>query len=71
MVTRKGKKMRLSSGVFCFQIIVLVVSLICYVGNVIRLVKCDFEPSYKAEILYGAGLFVPTFYITVFMDLEK
>lgn len=29
-----------------------------YVLNVVALVQCDFEPSYKAEIIHGIGIVV-------------
>ena len=53
------------------QVVFGVVTLGCYIGNIVRFAKCDFEPSYRAEVLYGIGLALPTFYVTVFMDLEK
>lgn len=27
-----------------------------YVQGVVKFVKCDFEPDYKAEIVYGVGI---------------
>jgi hypothetical protein len=41
-----------------------------YVGNIVRLCNCDFEAPYKAEIIYGAGIFTPTFLATAFLDIE-
>lgn len=30
-----------------------------YVKNIIHLCQCDFEPKYKAEVLYGVGTCAP------------
>ena len=38
--------------------------------NLYRFVKCDFEPSYKAEIIHGIGLFTPTFLVTAWIPIE-
>ncbi|MCP5006559.1 MAG: hypothetical protein GY941_21855 [Planctomycetes bacterium] len=50
--------------------VIVVLTLGCYIGNVIRLSRCDFEPSYKAEILYGIGLVSPTFYVSAFVSID-
>jgi len=42
-----------------------------YVRNAVRFVSCDFEPSYKAEVMYGVGLILPTFLASAFMDFGK
>jgi hypothetical protein len=39
--------------------------------NIYRLAKCDFEPSYKAEVIYGLGVLTPTFIVTAWMELEN
>ena len=41
-----------------------------YVKCVIKLVKCDFEPSYKAEIIYGAGCFTGLGGIIGWIDVQ-
>ncbi len=41
-----------------------------WVKNLIRFTECDFEPSYKAEVIHGIGLFTPVFVVTAWMDLE-
>ena len=40
-------------------IIFALVLVVGYVSNFVGFVKCDFEPSYKAEIIRGIGIFVP------------
>ena len=45
--------------------------LVAWPLNIYRLATCDFEPSYKAEVIYAIGLFTPTFIITAWMDLEE
>lgn len=32
---------------------------VSWIINVIKLCMCDFEPSYKEEIIHGVGAFVP------------
>lgn len=36
-----------------------------------KLTQCDFEPSYKAEIIYGVGLVTPISVITGWMDFGR
>jgi len=43
----------------------------CWAQNLHKFSQCDFESSYKAEILYGMGLFTPTFVVSAFMDFGK
>ena len=58
-------------NILVIQAVFLIITLGCYVGNIARLVKCDWEPSYKAEVIYGVGVIAPTFYVTAFLDLES
>jgi hypothetical protein len=45
-------------------------SLASWGVNLYRFCNCDFEAPYKAEILYGIGIFSPTCVVTAWMDLE-
>lgn len=36
--------------------IVYILLLVGYVKNIVKLTKCDFEPTYKAEVLHGVGV---------------
>ena len=49
----------------------LVFMMTSFLMNIYRLASCDFEPSYKAEVIYAIGIFCPTFIVTAWMDLEK
>ncbi len=63
----------MQKGFTLIEVLVLVFILFVigtYAANVVRLFSCDFEEPYKAEICYGAGLFLPTFPVTAFMDIE-
>lgn len=40
----------------CFTTVFYILVIIGYVMNVVKFCKCDFEPSYKAEIIYGIGI---------------
>ena len=51
-------------------VMVFVFGIIPYVMNVVRLVSCDFKAPYKAEAVYGIGLFTPTYLITGFMSID-
>lgn len=42
-----------------------------YVQCVVKFVKCDFKPSYKAEIVYGVGLVTGLGGIVGWMDVGK
>lgn len=57
-------------------LLILSCSFIVYVPvswgvNVYRLIQCDWEESYKGEVIYGLGLFTPTFLFTAWMDLDS
>jgi hypothetical protein len=60
--------MKLLSVVYAFVFLFIVVG---YVQCVVKFVKCDFEPSYKAEIVYGVGLFTGLGGIVGWMDVGK
>lgn len=55
-----------------FQIIVMCIVLYmagAWIGNVVKLVKCDFEAPYKEEVIYGMGvLFAPLSAVTVWYE---
>ena len=57
-------------SVFIFQLLFTMAVFGAWGVNAYKFSKCDFEPSYKAEILHGLGLFIPTFIVTAFMDIE-
>jgi len=38
---------------------------VCWIVNIIQLINCDFEPSYKEEVIKAIGLIGPTAGITV------
>lgn len=33
--------------------------ILSYIFNFVKFVSCDFEPSYKEEIVYAIGVFFP------------
>ncbi len=41
--------------------------MICWVVNIIQLSNCDFEPSYKDEVIKLVGLIGPVSGITVWL----
>lgn len=43
-----------------------------YFANIYKLTKCDFEPSYKAEVIRGIGIVVPPVgIVTGYLNLGK
>lgn len=47
--------MKAATTILIIQLILAVLSVIGYVKCIIHLIQCDFEPSYKAEIIYAIG----------------
>ncbi len=41
-----------------------------YCNNFYQFVKCDFKPSYKAEIIRGVGIITGTGAIMGYIDIE-
>jgi len=39
--------------------------------NIYKFFSCDFEPSYKAEIIHGIGVVTPISVVTGWMDFGK
>lgn len=52
-------------------VIVFIVGVFGYFSNIYKLAQCDFEPSYKAEIIRTIGLFTPVGAVVGYMDLGK
>ena len=40
-------------------ILIYLIFIALYAVNVIKLIKCDFEPSYKEEIIHTIGVVLP------------
>ena len=58
-----------------FTVIWFTIVLFCvygWVNNVVKLANCDFEPSYKAEVIHGVGILIPPVgFVVGYMDLGK
>lgn len=55
----------------CIIIAMFISAIGGYVGNIIKLVKCDFEPTYKAEIIRSVGVVIPVVgMIAGYCDIE-
>jgi len=57
--------------ILIMQLVVILVIGTGWVKNLIKLADCDFEPSYKAEIIHIVGLVPPIGMITGWLDLGK
>lgn len=62
--------MRVKHLLMIYILITLVVS-VGWVKNIIKLTECDFEPSYKAEIIHIIGIIPPVGMITGWIDVGK
>ena len=56
-------------------ILVIAVFVLCVLGwfmNLVKFLQCDFEPSYKAEVIHGVGIVIPVVGIVAgYMDFGK
>lgn len=56
--------------VFVIQVVVFLIIAIGWIMNVVKLVKCDFEAPYKAEVIRGIGLIPPIGMIVGWMNIS-
>jgi hypothetical protein len=57
-----------------FPVLMLAIFLLGVVGEiccVFNFIRCDFEPSYKAEVVYGVSMFTPAGAVVGYMDFGK
>jgi prepilin-type N-terminal cleavage/methylation domain-containing protein len=52
----------------CLQIVVILVFVTAWCVNLYKLTQCDFEPSYKGEVIHAVGLIGPAAIVTVWFD---
>ncbi len=58
-------------GSFLLVIAAVAALLTGYVLNIVALCKCDFEPSYKAEVIRTIGVIMPPVgAVTGYVDIE-
>jgi len=67
---RKYKSGNSLGVVFLIQFIIIAVIGSGWIMNIVKLVKCDFEPSYKAEVIHILGVFPPVGMITGWLNIE-
>lgn len=63
--------MKKQSGFTVVEIVVALLVLLAIVGwvkNLIKLADCDFEPSYKAEVIHAVGIIPVVGIFTGWMD---
>ena len=53
----KNKTMK--KNLSLITIILFAYCIFSYIFNFVKFVNCDFEPSYKEEIVYAIGVFFP------------
>jgi hypothetical protein len=64
-------KRRTVETVWHIQLLLVIIIGTGWVKNIIKLSDCDFEPSYKAEVIHLVGLIPPVGMITGWMDHGK
>lgn len=52
-------------------LIIVFAYVVGYVRCVVKFVQCDFAPSYKAEVIYGAGVFTGLGGVVGWFDIGK
>ena len=57
--------------VMFIQLFILIIVGTGWVKNLIKLTECDFEPSYKAEVIHIVGLIPPVGMVTGWLDAGK
>lgn len=53
------------------QLMILLIVGPGWVKNLIKLTECDFEPSYKAEVIHIVGIIPPVGMVTGWLDVGK
>ena len=54
-----------------YMLLIIVFVGVGWVKNLIKLSECDFEPSYKAEVIHTIGIIPVVGMITGWLDLGK
>lgn len=69
------KTSRAQSGYTLIELIIVIVIpflLVPWLWNIVKFASCDFEPSYRCEIIHGVGVVVPpAAIITVWFDTDE
>lgn len=58
-------------NVIITYVIIIVLIVTGWIKNVIKLSECDFEPSYKAEVIHTVGLIPIVGAVTGWLDVGK
>ena len=56
--------------ILSFQVLLVLCIGLAWVCNLYKLTKCDFEPSYKGEIIHAIGIIPPAALFTVWCDAK-
>ncbi len=51
--------------------IIILISIIGWVSNIVKLTNCDFESPYKCEVVHTVGIIPPVGAITGWIDVGK
>ena len=62
---------KFSGFLYLVPFILVILAVTGYVKNIIHLSECDFEPSYKAEVIYAVGIIPVVGVFTGWMDFGK
>jgi predicted secreted protein len=47
---------------------IIILPLFCWVGNIVKLARCDFEAPYKGEVIHAIGLIGPASIVTFWFN---
>lgn len=57
--------------IITISLAIMILLIFGWVNNIVKLTKCDFSPSYKAEVIRTVGIFVaPAGMIMGYIDIE-
>lgn len=54
-----------------FLVVIVLLAAVGYIKNIFKLANCDFEPSYKAEVIHTIGLIPIVGAVTGWIDVGK
>ena len=63
-----GAENKVIAGFLGVVIITCVFCAACWVGNLVKLARCDFEPPYRGEIIHAIGIIPAAAVVTVWFD---
>ena len=57
--------------IIAIEIMIIVICLLGWGKSIVKLCQCDFQPDYKAEIIYTIGVTTPAGVVIGWMDFGE